>query len=528
VTTPHFPAIDPTTGLFADLVQNAQDNRVSAGISKAKNRLTYGSRFGFEGDSISAMSWFNWSRSTNYVASLSLLSQGKFKICADVAVAGTTTTNILARIQSDIAILQASNVQTVVFMGGTNDAGQSIPLATTKSNYRAIVSALMNAGFQVIICTIPPTDNTTPANRQTFTLYINEWIRQFANTNSLLLVDFFTLLLNPTTGGYKTGLGNGDSGGNVHPSHAGSLLMAQTFLTTVSPLLPSLNVRVPGSTNDPLNLFSNSLWGSWSTPITSGTPTISKAATGSTLAAATYYYKVGIVNQFGETLPSTEVSIVAAAGDSVTLVIPPATAWKHIRIYRSTITNTEVLLDDVTVSGSTAINYVDNGSKTPGTATPYGANHTSAPTTISNNSSTTPVTLTQVTDASQPGFMMRVQTNYGTNAIVQTTSVGVGAINAGDILAISIPIRGGGSQFTLKILLRDSSNNVLQTLGVGAFPAAAIGTNLGLYYVEIAAPLNFNNLYVAMQADDNVGWVDFGAPGVINLTQNATLEPTEL
>jgi hypothetical protein len=96
-------------------------------------------------------------------------------------------------------------------------------------------------------------------------------------------------------------------------------------------------------------------------------------AAGGTLAAATYFYRVTAIDGAGgETIVSNEVSQVTPLNNKNTLtwnVVPNATGYK---VYRSTVTNTEILLigADVPVSqvafGTLTVSFVDTGADTAG------------------------------------------------------------------------------------------------------------------------------------------------------------------
>jgi hypothetical protein len=92
------------------------------------------------------------------------------------------------------------------------------------------------------------------------------------------------------------------------------------------------------------------------------------ATTGGSLAAATYYYKATYTNAAGETVGSNEISqVTTGTASTVTFTIGAAPAGATgTKIYRSTATGAEVLLDTLATTPTT---YTDNGSKTPGTAT---------------------------------------------------------------------------------------------------------------------------------------------------------------
>lgn len=101
----------------------------------------------------------------------------------------------------------------------------------------------------------------------------------------------------------------------------------------------------------------------------------STANTGGTLAAATYFYKATYTNANGETIGSNEISQATTGTTSTTTFTIGAAPGgaTGMKIYRSTTTGSEVLLDTLATTPTT---YTDNGSKTPGSATVPTANTT--------------------------------------------------------------------------------------------------------------------------------------------------------
>lgn len=94
--------------------------------------------------------------------------------------------------------------------------------------------------------------------------------------------------------------------------------------------------------------------------------TKSASGTDGVLATATYFYKVTAINNYGESLPSAEVSQAVVAPQHVLLDWNDMTGATGYKVYRSTTTNTEVLLTTINTPTST---YTDKGLDTPGVAT---------------------------------------------------------------------------------------------------------------------------------------------------------------
>lgn len=85
---------------------------------------------------------------------------------------------------------------------------------------------------------------------------------------------------------------------------------------------------------------------------------LSKAA-GGDLSAGTVNVRVSAVTEFGETLPSTRVSLAVVADDKVTVTIGRCAEAKFFRVYASTGTNVETLQAEVDQSQKNAVHVIE-------------------------------------------------------------------------------------------------------------------------------------------------------------------------
>ncbi len=223
----------------------------------------------FIGDSITAFGnalaapdeSYGW----GWTAQAVFLSNGRVQQLYNAGNPGDTTTQMLARFQTEVVAYKPA---TVVIMGGTNDAANgsfnSTTLATTVSNLQAMITAAKTAGIQPIICTIPPRNDFPNYNANV--QMINQAIRQVAASAQILLVDMYSVLVDPTTGIYKVGYNLADG---VHPSATGATAMAQQFITATQNLYGPSQVSIATSTADSTNLIPNPLFltsiSAWST-----------------------------------------------------------------------------------------------------------------------------------------------------------------------------------------------------------------------------------------------------------------------
>jgi lysophospholipase L1-like esterase len=98
-------------------------------------------------------------------------------------VPGDTTAMMLARFDRDVL---AYHPQLLFIMGGTNDLGHGIPVATTVANLRAIVSKAKKAGIGVFMLRVPPT--SWQGDKDAID-YLNEQIFQMAYTFKVITID---------------------------------------------------------------------------------------------------------------------------------------------------------------------------------------------------------------------------------------------------------------------------------------------------------------------------------------------------
>lgn len=107
------------------------------------------------GDSITA------NGQTSYFNQLCLRSEGWFLRAYNAGIGGNTTTQMLARIATDIPA--NSGVKNVFIQGGTNDVAQGIPENTTLQNLAAMCAYVESFGARPILNCIPPKNSETDA-----------------------------------------------------------------------------------------------------------------------------------------------------------------------------------------------------------------------------------------------------------------------------------------------------------------------------------------------------------------------------
>lgn len=240
----------------------------------------------------------------------------------NAGVGGNTSAMMLARFATDVV---AYKPPIVIIEGSTNDPRTSVPSATTEANMLAMFQAAFAAGCKVVTTTIPPAGDTTTAQRQTVQA-TNMWLRDYARANpqNLALVDWWALLANPLTDGYKTGM----SIDGIHPSSLGAFTLAQPMADAIARFLPPGPDPLPSANvNDTSNLLTNPLLtGTGGTLLAGGTPSGSVADSWLAVGTSTPTYacsKVPRPDGLGEW---QQVAISSAAGQ-VEIFAAATGAW---------------------------------------------------------------------------------------------------------------------------------------------------------------------------------------------------------
>ena len=169
----------------------------------------------------------------------------------NAGVPGNNSGQMLDRIQADVI---ARAPQLCTLMAGTNDIGNNVPFATYQANVRAIVTALRTAGIVPVICTIPP--NADAARHGRISQW-NGWLKRYAASLGLILLDTHGVLVDPATAGAYLAAYNGDG---THPNMAGTLAVGQYVATNLAPLLPTFTPLLTDMQADPSNLLTGGLF----------------------------------------------------------------------------------------------------------------------------------------------------------------------------------------------------------------------------------------------------------------------------
>ncbi|WP_167577511.1 GDSL-type esterase/lipase family protein [Ammoniphilus sp. YIM 78166] len=115
----------------------------------------------------------------------------------------------------------------IIIMGGTNDAFEGIALAELQREYRAIIDELTVLTSCRILIGLP-----IPLNHKVEELLAKEyreWMKSFALEQKIEVIDFYSALLDSSTGGIRSEY-NLDG---VHPNQQGFERMAEEAVNTL-------------------------------------------------------------------------------------------------------------------------------------------------------------------------------------------------------------------------------------------------------------------------------------------------------
>ncbi|WP_396209341.1 GDSL-type esterase/lipase family protein [Flavobacterium sp.] len=163
------------------------------------------------GDSITQF-WSNYD--PDFFESNNLINKG---------ISGQTTSQMLDRFDNDVIKLQP---KTVVILAGINDIAENngpIAIDAVLHNVHIMVEKALQYKIEVLLCSLLPANRfywnpkIQPASK---VLELNSLLKNYANTNALIFVDFFTAMVD-TSNGLLHNYGTD----GVHPNLEGYLKM---------------------------------------------------------------------------------------------------------------------------------------------------------------------------------------------------------------------------------------------------------------------------------------------------------------
>lgn len=150
---------------------------------------------------------------------------------------GQTTPQMVVRFHDDVIALKP---KVVVILAGTNDiAGNTGPttLEQIEVNLMSMVNMAKANGIRVVLCSVLPAfdypwrKGLEPAPK---IAALNAWIKDYAASNNIVYLDYFSAMVND-----RPGLQPALSGDGVHPNKAGYVIMERLAEKAIADALAS-------------------------------------------------------------------------------------------------------------------------------------------------------------------------------------------------------------------------------------------------------------------------------------------------
>ncbi len=150
-------------------------------------------------------------------------------------ISGQTTPQMLLRFRADVINLHPAVV--VILAGGNDIAGNTGPatLAMIINNILSMVELAKTNAIQVILCAVLPANhfpwkpNENPAEK---IVALNTMIKNYADTNNILYVDYYSAMVDE-----NKGLSTEYSNDGVHPNTSGYKVMEPLIEAAIAKIL---------------------------------------------------------------------------------------------------------------------------------------------------------------------------------------------------------------------------------------------------------------------------------------------------
>lgn len=201
-------------------------------------------RVGVIGNSFESYGQTTVSWSDGWVILAMLKSGGKMQMVANAAASGTNMAHYLT---TQLPALANEQVNTIVVGGAENDIQENYAAAMTvaqsmavlRARLDAIVTAIRARGAKAILRTTAPHYYT--ASHQHIVAW-NQYLKMYGNLHGIPVADFYRVLVEPSTGNYKSGYSQEALGSAVHPGATARPLVAQEFIDVAT---PGIYAKVP-------------------------------------------------------------------------------------------------------------------------------------------------------------------------------------------------------------------------------------------------------------------------------------------
>ncbi|MEW9874049.1 SGNH/GDSL hydrolase family protein [Arthrobacter sp. HS15c] len=170
------------------------------------------------------MSWVN------------VLTRQRLKYYGPKGVFGSTSDTFVSRFDTNIKPLNPGWV--VLTSPCSNDVASSTSAATIQTRLTQYMDKCAAIGARLIISTIPPRNALTTAQRNVMSA-VNRWIREQGQTRrGVYVVDAWQLLVDPTNGGFRSGVASD----GVHLNGIGSQRVGAAIANIINTYSPPVDI----------------------------------------------------------------------------------------------------------------------------------------------------------------------------------------------------------------------------------------------------------------------------------------------
>jgi lysophospholipase L1-like esterase len=198
-------------------------------------------------------SWYQW---FNQAA---VESRSVIQWAGNAGLQAGSTAAMVSRLP---ALLASTPIDRLFIIGGSTDLAAQVPPTSISANINQMVNIAKAANVLPILCTLPPSPNGTPSS-----VPLNLQIRNVAKLQGVPIVDFYQVLVDPTTGLYLAGY----SPDGTNPGPVASRLMAAKAISDTSSLYDQEHPYLPASETDGVNLIADPLFLATTSPWTAAT-----------------------------------------------------------------------------------------------------------------------------------------------------------------------------------------------------------------------------------------------------------------
>jgi lysophospholipase L1-like esterase len=221
-------------------------NVTVTGTAGATYNLTMTSAAAQLGDTVTAVgsggatAWVQ--KSTNnsaqgIVSWVNVLTRQRLKYYGPKGVFGTTSDTFVSRFDANIAPLNPGWV--ILTSPASNDIASSATAATIQTRLAAYMDKCAAIGARLIICTIPPRNALSTAQRNVM-VQVNRWLRETVGQGrrGVYLVDAWQLLIDPANGGLRAGTASD----GIHMNGLGAQRIGAAIASIINTYAPPVDV----------------------------------------------------------------------------------------------------------------------------------------------------------------------------------------------------------------------------------------------------------------------------------------------